>query len=243
MFENLQKDPRKPVIKDIAEAFARNYSLILNNSSGLQLLSELTSFYDIPMWVNLQVILLTNRKIIWKSFSLHSSQVKAQAYENFYEPYDIIAEPDNKAIGVGMSVIFYNINNRKFSSGVSSLGMMDESHNTISLSLGFFPFTPYFDILSRISSYLFEAGSMKKSFPHFYMQSNREKIEEAGPQVLTMEQLEIGFIIWLMAVVVSIIVFLLELAIKCGTLLYNHLKSSMIAFFIVKTHLKTHKFM
>lgn len=84
---------------------------------------------------------------------------------------------------------------------------------TISLSLGgmvFSKFCPYFERFNEIIGQMNANGMSKKNLNDYYKNSDR-KPEEIGPQVLSMDHLGIPFLIILMFLSLSCLVFIMEL--------------------------------
>lgn len=95
----------------------------------------------------------------------------------------------------------------------------------------FWPLNPFFDYFNQILGEL-EAGGFliywRKN--EINPQGFKRKLEEIGPQVLTMEHLEIGFLVCLFPFGISAIVFVFEIILKCcKTIVSKASKRSMVS--------------
>lgn len=125
---------------------------------------------------------------------------------------DIVAEPANKGTTLSYPFILLSIHNNKFRSGHSSLTLLKESYVLTGFSLAFWPFSPFFETFNeRILDFL-SNGIIEHWFGEYENAQDfkRKVIIDIGPQVLTMEHLEIGFIFCLVAAMFSFIAFICE---------------------------------
>lgn len=77
--------------------------------------------------------------------------------------------------------------------------------------VGFRPFNPYFEILNEKISELISAGIVQHTYRNLTrMDIMRNVDDDIGPQVLTMEHLEIGFLICLVPLICAALAFLIE---------------------------------
>lgn len=139
--------------------------------------------------------------------------------DNALDVLDIVAEPANKAVTRGSVLLLYFINNKLYRIGVSSILLLKENIGTIYYGIIFKPFNPFFDMLNIKFSKLFEAGLIKHWFSVKHNPKGFDhKLDNIGPEILTMDHLEIGFIVWLIPLAISIVVFAFEVVV-------NHMKS------------------
>lgn len=118
--------------------------------------------------------------------------------------------------------IHFNI----YRNGFSSLVLVNENIMTNFKSVNFLPFNPFFEEFNG------KVGSMISSglIDHWYKNNLRLKRElqvegEIGPEVLTMEHLEIGFIAFLIPLGLSFFVFICEIVAFHGRTLIHKIIS------------------
>lgn len=76
------------------------------------------------------------------------------------------------------------------------------------------PFSPYIDTINKKAMQMFEAGLFVLWFRKSKnLRDFKEQIDEVGPQVLTMDHLGVGFIICLIPLAISTVVFVIEFGI------------------------------
>lgn len=134
------------------------------------------------------------------------------------EFYQTVAEPANKiAVTTKASVLSQVHNNHYYyyRSGVSSLLILKENVETLFHGIFFSGFNPFYDSFMNLTGGLADGGffnywdDMTINPKGFKM-----KIEEIGPQVLTMEHLMICFKICLGSSIICTIVFVAEVGIE-----------------------------
>lgn len=130
---------------------------------------------------------------------------------DFMKCIDIVAEPANRGT-MFLTQEMINVNEVEYyRSGLFSVTLLDET--IVSQKRGFVykPFSPFFETFNEkidemLSSGIVEYWNKKLFNPSLVKRTE----EEVGPQVLTMEHLEVGFISCLIFLILSIFVFLLE---------------------------------
>lgn len=112
---------------------------------------------------------------------------------------------------------YYTTNTLCFLSNVSRGQILDrviDERFQLQMSGMIFPFNNrFFNIFGRRSQQMFEAGMIERyTSPYFDLlkKKKRKFSPQTGPQVLTMQHLEAGFLIWLASVCFSKIVFAFE---------------------------------
>lgn len=136
----------------------------------------------------------------------------AEGSDNPSACLDIVAEPANRGTTLTYPYLLLSINNNKFRSGQSSLTLLEESYVVTGFSLAFWPFSPFFETFNERILDLLSNGIIDHWFGEFEnAQGFKRKVTvDIGPQVLTMEHLEIGFIFCLVAATFSVIAFMCE---------------------------------
>lgn len=108
-------------------------------------------------------------------------------------------------------------NNRDFiyRSGISSLLVLHQAIETLLHVVLFVPFDPFYELYNKMMGRLANGGFLNYWFDlEVNPRGFNVKIDKIGPQVLTMEHLQIGFQICLVALAVSAIIFATEIALK-----------------------------
>lgn len=120
-------------------------------------------------------------------------------------------EPSNK-IGVQASelhFIFRTIINVR--SGHSSLHSLEEIENIIHSGTPFLPFSPFFEQVNELIGRMVSSGLFKHwASIYFEFKESKNKIEDIGAQVLTMDQMEVAFLASLLPLTLALTAFLME---------------------------------
>lgn len=130
------------------------------------------------------------------------------------EIFDVVAETDNKAVTFGPEVMETIVNNGIFLRGSWSLIMLEENIKTSYIGLYYKPYSPFFEAFNEKTLRLVEAGLTEKWANIVMKKKDFVVIDEIDPQVLTMDHLEIGFLVCLFPLVLSIVTFIGELLIN-----------------------------
>lgn len=137
---------------------------------------------------------------------------------DIYKSFDISAEPANKFTTPGGESFLSSIHNdyvNFYRGGVSSLLILKEPIRNALMALAFKPFNLFYDAINRMMGELANGG-----FINYWLDSMNNirgltlKVDNIGPQVLTMEHLMIGFQICLATATSGMIVFGAEVAVE-----------------------------
>lgn len=126
----------------------------------------------------------------------------------------LIVEPANKATALFSPTLLYLVNNFIHRSGFSSLELLGETFIKTPVSLMFPYHSPLVEIFNEKIHQMLSNGliyHIEESFTN--PKGLIQKLEEIGPQVLTMEHLVIGFLICLCPLMLSVLVFVGELSV------------------------------
>lgn len=146
------------------------------------------------------------------------------------ETFDLVAEPDNKAFKVNFAEFVQYLHNTKYRSGVSSLITLDDTLMTAQYSLVYTYNCPYAEMLDRKTTQFLEGGFSTHWYKEIFNPTDmKRELEDIGPQVLTMDHLEIGFIVWLVPVLLCILVFIIEIAIRPCRKFINRARNELAA--------------
>lgn len=132
---------------------------------------------------------------------------------------DLVAEPGNKLALAGAEhflTLIHTDHRRNYRSGVSSIFKLKRTLFTYPRCHYFEAFSPFFEYFQKITEEL-AAGGFYNYWIDFYLNRRglKLKIDEIGPQILTMEHLLIGFQIIFGALMISLIAFGFEIGMKC----------------------------
>lgn len=108
--------------------------------------------------------------------------------------------------------LLVNLHNRMYRSGFSSLLLLEETHGTLFYGNIFRPYNPFFETFN-MDIYRMIASGLTQYWSDKYLRPKGDKLKskDVEPQVLTMEHLDICFIICLICLAISVLVFILEL--------------------------------
>lgn len=129
-----------------------------------------------------------------------------------HECLNIISDPSTKGVTIMTDDQFNQAENRVFRSGFSSLSILDEGLTTFFVGLSFDDFDPYYETFNSKICQLFEAGIISLHHKIYVNPKGIERVAEPiDTQVLSMEHLGVGFLIYLSSLAISFIVFLGEI--------------------------------
>ena len=149
------------------------------------------------------------------------------------QAYDIVAEPQNKAFSLMLHTFYALINNNLYRSGITSIVLLDETRVSIPYGIGFNELMPFFDTFKHLTSQATSSGLMQKWLRRLFRTEVVREEEKIGPQVLTFEHLEIGFIACAIPLTLSVVVFVAEMAVKRLKKMFDCALSYLIAPFVV----------
>jgi hypothetical protein len=126
-------------------------------------------------------------------------------------PADAITEPENRIVYVAPQMIMkMYFKYYSFRSGVPSIYVADE--NVVPSYWGYTMEPHLKEIITLKASQLYESGISANNMKSRFLEDFRMKPEEIGPQVLTMQHLEAGFVVIACLLAFSVAVFALEVA-------------------------------
>lgn len=140
--------------------------------------------------------------------------ISTEQYHKLYH-YQIVAEPENKAAALGSPNHLAVIHNRKYRNGVSSLMVLEEKVQNLYFGRVHKPSCPFFENFQRKTAQLYESGILNNWVQtEFFPKGTKPRLEPMKPQVLTMEHLDICFIVFSIPLTVTILLFAMELFIS-----------------------------
>ena len=132
------------------------------------------------------------------------------SYNDYWNYFVAVAEPSNCATMVAFK---WKINfiEDYYSGRKTSLVLLEEDYKKFYRGVVFKKFSPFLETYNEMPAWMQAFGFMEVWKRNFVYDFVKYKIEEIGPQVLTMDHLRIGFIACLVPLVVSAIVFFAEI--------------------------------
>lgn len=101
----------------------------------------------------------------------------------------------------------------QFRGGFPSIEILEGNVETVYLSLELPSFSPLVEVFNEKIYQLLASGVVSYwQYCLLYPTGLKKKLDEIGPQVLTMEHLSVGFLVCLCPFILSIFVFVCELA-------------------------------
>ena len=128
---------------------------------------------------------------------------------------------------------YFRINNILYSRGLTSLILLEKSIKSTPLGIDFGIASPFADTLKNLLLHATAGGFIERWFAQWFNLKNKRKEDQIGPQVLTLEHLEIGFIACAIPLSLSVIVFLVELSVERLKKLLSCFLSYLVAPFVV----------
>ena len=132
-------------------------------------------------------------------------------YDDDSKFYDVVSERKNGAAAQASDKTIRMIEHIIYRSGETSLVILEENYKWLPLGMLFNPFSPFLEVFNEILGLLESNGIMELYRRNFFYYDPLKKVEDIGPQVLTMDHLKLGFLACLIPLVMSVIVFIAEL--------------------------------
>lgn len=154
--------------------------------------------------------------------------------------YDIVSEPENKGFSLAFDNQIQRYNVKFYRHGMSSLRFMEEPIGLVYASLAFKFGSPLYESIDEKLLQMVSIGLISKFHNEAQNPFDRKPtMEDIGPQVLTMDDLGIGFQFCCIPLTLSAIVFLMELAVFWSKRLGRTLMERLIAIAFVKAYLNS----
>lgn len=153
---------------------------------------------------------------------------------------NIVAEPENRMTMLYTDFFYKEIYAKRYRGGLPSLSMLEESIQTECGGINFMPFSPFFESFNEnigemnsngLTDYWVTTEFDRKKGRKFYN-------DEIGAQVLTLDHLEICFLICLIPMVLATIAFIVECSIPRIRAANKKFKEILTAFFVVRTFIE-----
>lgn len=147
-----------------------------------------------------------------------------------------VAEPANRVVMVGTLTDMEFFHNRIFRNGFWSIKILKEVLRPRFIAITVQDFSPFYEILNREALRMIAGGILQLSWRYTANPTGMKKVEEEeiGPQVLTMDHLEIGFVICSIPLAIGASVFFVEFLIPRVKVLCHKL----IAFVVVRAYVR-----
>jgi hypothetical protein len=146
---------------------------------------------------------------------------------------NLVAGPENKmAMILGKNFITFI--HDEYRSGFTSILVLEEIVETVfSISVFYFD-NPIYESFNRIVGQMDNAGLLNYWKEKNQNSKSKQKVEDIGPQVLTMNHLEIGFQIYLVSLTISIAAFIAEIVVFCANKVTRMMKNFLVSVVNVK---------
>lgn len=128
---------------------------------------------------------------------------------------------------------------RQYRSGFPSLNTLKENFITVFEGYAFVQYSPYYEEFNEKIGRMLSSGLIDYWISNF-IPGWRDKIQmdEVGPQILSIEHLEIGFYICMVPLALAAIVFLVEMLYPC----LKEQLAKMALFLVIKDFVRKHHF-
>lgn len=157
---------------------------------------------------------------------------------------DVVSEPANKGTMLITQETLDYIESRQYRNGFSSISLMSASRSFIMFGMVFKPFSPLYETINEKVHHMMSGGIMQYLYREQHRSEKtscndkvRKREEPIGPQVLTMEHLQYGFLICLILLGLSFVVF----AVEMRDSFYFSVVNTLTACSVVKAFLKNRK--
>lgn len=132
---------------------------------------------------------------------------------------------------IGMEEELLRIENVDYRSGFTSLTVLPQKISTYHIGLIYQPLSPFCEAFNEKLRDILSSGFIDDLYKNFLNPKGRRRlIEPIGPQVLTLEQLSLGFQVCLILWIVSIVAFCCEFA----TLWFQGIREYFVIYFTVR---------
>lgn len=124
---------------------------------------------------------------------------------------DIIAEPANKGTLTLYPIFLSDVHNNQYRSGFSSITVLEETVNSDSFGTVFKPFSPFFEAFNEKIDHIVSSGMFSLWYKDGENAKGIKRVEDViGPQVLTMEHLNVAFLVCFVPLAISGFAFAYE---------------------------------
>lgn len=124
---------------------------------------------------------------------------------------DLVSEPSNKATMLILSILF-EWRNRFYERGDASVQLLDSSIMSVNSGMTFRAFSQFYEEFNKKIGGLISNGLI------YHWEKNYRRVhanfyDESGPKVLTLEHLSLGLYACLIPLVISSVLFLIEVSV------------------------------
>lgn len=121
--------------------------------------------------------------------------------------------------------LLLNINSRYRSGSSSLLVLQEKFYSSVGSGLAFPLFSPFYETFNEKISRMIEGGLINLWIQNAFKQRGvNKKLNDIGPEILTMEHLDVAFKIILIALAISVIGFLSEIIFKRLKMTFEKIK-------------------
>jgi hypothetical protein len=145
---------------------------------------------------------------------------------------DAVTEPENRYGFISTPNLMKTLNKDEYRYGVSSIFVADVDITPMWFGYTMKPLVK--EIISTKAAHLQEAGILSYKINSAFMKDFETKPEEIGPQVLSLQHLEAGFVVILCLLGFSVAVFAVEVAPKLLKMLLLWSEKAVFCCVVVK---------
>lgn len=125
----------------------------------------------------------------------------------------------------------FDVNIKTYRSGISSLHLLEDNIQTIYMAIVFKGFSPFLETFNdrlhrMMSNGLIDYWQRNENNPEGFM----KKVDKIGPQVLTMEHLEIAFWVCMIPLAFACIAFICEISYPAC----KQIVPTIVAYFVIR---------
>lgn len=156
---------------------------------------------------------------------------------------DRVAEPANKRAMFSLEMTLF-LAQKRYRTGTSSVSLLFSSYRQTGCHhMMFLDLSPFYRIVNKKLDQLSAGGLIEYWYQNFlnFRSMRSMKASEIGPQVLTIEHLGICFLLWLVPLNCSIVVFLSELFVFLWPHVRAKLEGTLTAWFVVRSFMRARR--
>lgn len=155
-----------------------------------------------------------------------------------WECMELTVEPEKKISMMFDKKEFHLLHRSIYHSGTSSISLT-ENFMSFPFAFEFRSFSPFYESFNENLIRMVAAGFLEKiDRVVFHYDGIKRPNAEPGPQILTMDQIGVGFLVCLIPLSLSIIAFIAEVSIPHLISFWRSLKHTVVAYFVVKAFIK-----
>lgn len=142
---------------------------------------------------------------------------------------DAAAETSNKIGVLTAELQFVYALNKKHRSGMSSLHILEDIARVVYVGSVFKPFSPFYEEFNELIGRMISSGLFNLWKSEFTLKKDYAvRVEEIGPQVLTLDQMEVAFMISLLPLSLAMVAFLVEIFVHWMKVVFPRVRAFLV---------------